>query len=181
MSLDKSVLKASILQMINDGYTTVSAAANAWADAYDIYANGTSSFAQDQSTDRVTTVSKSALASGLISAFSGTSASGAASGIESAVIAYWTGGVFGITTPPTLLDPMAISDISAVVNNPGSGLASALLSIFGANKTDADASADQVATAFDTHAKTVKVLCTYLATLPSPPFITTKTITLSVS
>ena len=168
--------------MILAGYTDIPTAATAWGDAYDNYANGVASYAQDQSNDRVMTVNKSALVSGLQTAFADGTASGAASKIATAVTAYWTGAIFGIIFPPTIIDPLAISDVSAVVSVPGTGLALALSSIFGVLSSDADSKASDVATAFDNNAKTVQVLCNYIATNPTPPPpILPKVTTLSVS
>lgn len=179
--LNKTQLKAAIKNIIQTGYTNVESAAAAWADVYDNYANGSSSYAQDQSTDRVTTVNKTGLQSGLQSAFTAGSASEAANGIATAVQTYWIGGIFGILFPPILLDPSAVQDISAMVSDPGTGLSSALESIFNVLSDNADAKAEEIATALDNNAKTVKVLCNYWATNPAPPPpLIQKVITLSV-
>jgi len=171
--LNKNILKNTIKNYILGGSTDVDASANAWADAYDAYANGMVSYAQDQSGDRVITVNKTALIAGLKTAFTNGTAAGSASGIASAVLLYWTGGIFGILMPPTIVDPLAISDVSAVVINPGTGLASALQTEFSNLSTDADAKAEAIATVFDNNAKTVQVLCNYLKTnvVPPPPFL----------
>lgn len=182
MSLNKSALKTSIKNMVNLGYTDLSSAVSAWVSAYNDYANGGSSYAQDESTDKISSVNSSGLQSGFTTAFTSNSASGASSGMETGAIAYYTGGAFATSVPPITKDPLAISDISAIVSNPGSGLASELLSIFSVLGTDADAKADQIATAFDNHAKSVQVLCTYLKTNPTPPPpVLTSTVTLAVS
>jgi hypothetical protein len=182
MSLDISVLRGAIETICLTGYTDIPSAASAWADAYDDYANGAVSYAQDQSNDRVLTVNKAALESGLQTAFAAGTASGAANAIASAVALYWTGGTFGIVFPPVLLDPLAVSDVSAVVSNPGTGLATALQSIFGVLSADAAAKASAISTAFDNNARTVQVLCNYLATNPAPPPpLLPRVITLTVS
>jgi len=169
MSLNKTILKTAIKNITLTGYTTISSAATAWSNSYDDYTNGVTSYAQDQSTDRVVTVNKSALQAGLVTAFSSGTAIGAANGIETACISYWAGAIFGISFPPTLLDPLAISDVSAVVSFPGSGLSASLQAIFSVLSSDADSKANDIATAFDNYTKTVRVLCNYLKTNPAPP------------
>jgi hypothetical protein len=182
MSLDKSVLKTAIKNMILNGYTDIPSAAAAWANAYDSYANGSISYAQDQSADRPTVVNKPAMQAGLVSAFGTGAPVAAANAIEAACISYWTGATFGVLHPPILLDPLAISDVLALVSNPGSGLSVSLQSIFSTLSADADAKADDIATAFDTYTKTIQVFVNYLKTNPTPPPpIIPATITLSVS
>jgi len=182
MSLDKSELKEAIKNMVTLGYTDVNGAVSAWVSAYNDYANGSSSFAQDESTDRVTGVNSGGLASGFYSAFTSFNASSAASYMQSGAVSYWTAGVFAIAVPPTIKDPLAISDVSSIVNNTGSGLASELLSIFSVVGTNIDEKAEQIATAFDNHIKTVTTLCNYIKTnvSPPPPFLPAVT-TLTVS
>jgi len=145
MALSASKLKNEILAIINDPLNfpaSENEAKQRLADAYDNYAQD----AVDGSGDGPLSVNKSGFQSALNFPVGG-SAAAAATAFETAVVTYWTGATFNITTPPI----GSLSKVSSTIITPPipNGLIGVVFADISAGVT-ADEKAQQVADAIHT-------------------------------
>jgi hypothetical protein len=179
--LNVTSLKTSLLQMFDATRSdfvgwppTLAQAVDNFASAYDLYALA----ATDASGDSVATTSVANFKTPLLILAPGSSAADAAQAFDDAFVAYWTGGVFAVGTPPTPAAPcpsiggnmLWSVEISSIVQlatpNILKGL---LLPEFAVLSADPDAKATAIANAFHTATTTaVMVLITGLDTTPPP-------------
>lgn len=166
MALSSSKLKNEILAVTGDPSNFPSSENDAkqrLADAYDNYAQD----AVDSSGDGPLIVNKSAFQSALSFSVGG-SAAAAAAAFEAAIVAYWTGATFNITTPP----PGSILKVSSTIVTPPipNGLIGGVFSNISPEVT-ADTKAQQIADAI--HAMTITgtgVIAHMLpGSIPGPP------------
>ena len=155
MALDKSKLKTELENWMSSTYDNITDAANAFADAYEIYALD----AIDISGDSPDTLNKA----GIVSAFKSltTSETPATSAIkfEAGLVAYFTGGTFLLTIPPagTIL-PEISAIVTASIIPPA--ISATLTTIFTNTSDDVSTKATQMSDLFDTATKLVTATCT---------------------
>jgi hypothetical protein len=176
LTLAKSKLKGELVKFMDPNapgftgfFTDFGATADAWANAYDLYASDATDASGDAIASKNKAAFKSALQSGLAAS---SSAAAAALAFDAAFIAYWTGATFSVGVPPPPAGPGACAnaggtgvmlvEVSSVVTviTP-LVLSAALASVFASLGTDGDAKATAIADAFDTATKSaVAVLIT---------------------
>jgi hypothetical protein len=195
MALVKATLKDELLKLIDPddpdfvGHPANSIEfANNWADAYEAYAVS----AADASGDPLVTANRAGFVAALqlLNSPVGVIATAAAS-FDSAFVAYWTGAIFAVGTPPTPSSPCAsvggngiwAAEVSSVVALVDAGtLQASMASLLAIPSADPQVKAAALADAF--HIATtsaVHVLITGTDTTPPPagPSPITNTCTIS--
>ena len=164
---------------------TTDEAREAWADIYDTYAQN----AEDVSGDAVTVTNRAGFKAALVftSSTDPSAAGVVASEFANAFLAYWTGGVFAVGTPPSpgavctsvggnLVWGVEASSLVTVVNP--AILQASLTTEFGKNTVDGKVKSEDLAAIF--HAATtgdISVLITGLDTTAPTPLPITNTCT----
>jgi len=136
--LDQTKLETEFRKLMDPDYggfvgfpPTKDDAGDAFADAYDAYATD----AVDESGDPVVTVNKAGFA-GILKAGLGPNlpASAAAQIFDDAFVAFWTGGIFAIGTPPQGIPPCPnnpstpmVTEVSSLVSTITTGMLKGLL------------------------------------------------------
>ncbi|MCP4650353.1 MAG: hypothetical protein GY853_09790 [PVC group bacterium] len=154
MALDKSILKTKLESWMNSPYDVLNDAANAFADAYDLYCQD----AIDPASNALLLANKQAVIDAFNTITNNDTASTAAVKIEGGMILYWTGATFDFQSPQ-------LSSVVTVSILP-STISPTLTTIFSdiSSSTTVSTKATQISDLFDTVTKTVIVTIT----LPSP-------------
>jgi len=166
MALNKVTLQTELESWMGSTYTDINDAANAFANAYDTYAQD----ALDVSNDGPDTLNKQGIIDAFITLTTSETPTSASVTFEDAIIAYWNGGTFELLTPPAgTITPEISANVTG--NIATSAISTDLKTVFENTSDSAATKASQIADILDTATKTVIVTCVGTNAAPPPATI----------